>query len=105
MVLVADAATLKRHYHIMRPLLILLLTVISFSGRLHARQDEEETQGSRAQRSFVTLAVALGENGYNRVEGLPFELGVIARSQGPEPFQGRAVAIVRSARTAGLDGA
>ncbi len=87
----------------MRLLLILLLAVTSFSGRLHARQDEEETQGSRAQRSFVTLAVALGENGYNRVEGLPFELGVAARSEGPNPFQGRAVTIVRSARTPGLD--
>jgi hypothetical protein len=103
MVLVADTATLKRNYHIMRIIFILSMALTSFSARLDARQGEEETQGSRAQRSFVTLALALGANGYNRVEGLPFEFGVTARSQGPEPFQGRAVTILRTARTIGLD--
>ncbi len=87
----------------MRTIFILLLALASFGEQLAARQDEEETQGSRAQRSFVTLAIALGRNGYNRVEGLPFELGVNARSEGPEPFRGRAVVILRSDRAAGLD--
>ena len=87
----------------MRLIFILLLALASFGEHLAARQDEEETQESRAQRAFVTLAIALGENGYNRVEGLPFEFGVAARSEGPEPFQGRAVTIVRSDRAAGLD--
>ncbi len=87
----------------MRLIFILLLALATFGEHLAARQDEEETQESRAQRAFVTLAIALGENGYNRVEGLPFEFGVAARSEGPEPFRGRAVAIVRSNRAAGLD--
>ncbi|MCH6548022.1 MAG: hypothetical protein IH798_06200 [Gemmatimonadetes bacterium] len=87
----------------MRLIFILLLALASFDGHLAARQDEEEAQGSRAQRSFVRLALALGENGYNRVEGLPFEFGVAARSEGPEPFQVRAVTIVRSDRATGLD--
>ncbi len=87
----------------MRLIFILLLALASFGEHLAAMQDEEETQGSRARRSFVRLAVALGENGYNRVEGLPFELGVTARSEGPEPFRGRAVTILRSDAAAGLD--
>ncbi len=87
----------------MRLIFILLLALVSFGEHLAAGQDEEETQGSRAQRSFVRLAFALGETGYNRVEGLPFEFGVAARSEGPEPFQVRAVTIVRTDAAAGLD--
>ena len=51
----------------------------------------------------MTATFALGENGYNRVEGLPVEFGVAARSEGPDPFQVRAVTIIRSDRATSLD--
>ena len=86
----------------MRLIVTLLLTLASLGQPLAAWQDEE-AEGSRSQRSFINLAVALAANGYNRVEGLPFEFGLTARSEGRDPFQGRAVVILRSDRAAGLD--
>ncbi len=78
------------------------MTPALFNQPLAARQDEGN-QGSRAQRSSVRIAAGLGDNGYNRLEGLPFQLGVAARSEGPEPFLGRAVAIIRTNPSGGLD--
>ncbi len=86
----------------MRLILALFMTPALFNQPLAARQGEGN-QGSRAQRSSVGIAAGLGDNGYNRLEGLPFQLGVAARSEGPEPFLGRAVAIIRTNPGGGLD--
>ena len=86
----------------MRLILALFITPALFNQPLAARQGEGN-QGSRAQRSSVGIAAGLGDNGYNRLEGFPFEIGVAARSEGPEPFLGRAVAIVRTDPAGGLD--
>ena len=86
----------------MRLILALFMTPALFNQPLAARQGEGN-QGSRAQRSSVGIAASLGDNGYNRLEGVPFEIGVAARSEGPEPFLGRAVAIVRTDVAGGLD--
>ena len=86
----------------MRLILALFMTPALFNQPLAARQDEGN-QRSRAQRSSVGIAAALGDNGYNRLEGFPFELGIAARSEGPEPFLGRAVTIIRMAAAGGLD--
>lgn len=86
----------------MRLILALFMTPALFNQPLAARQGED-SQGSRAQRSSVAIAAGLGDNGYNRLEGFPFQLGIAARSEGPEPFLGRAVAIIRTDAAAGLD--
>ena len=86
----------------MRLILALFMTPALFNQPLAARQGEGN-QGSRAQRSSVGFAAGLGDDGYNRLEGFPFQLGIAARSEGPEPFLGRAVAIIRMAAAGGLD--
>ncbi len=86
----------------MRLILVLLMTPALFNQLLAAQQGEGN-QGSRAHRSSVTIAAGLGDNGYNRLEGFPFQLGIAARSEGPEPFLGRAVTIVRTDAAGGLD--
>jgi hypothetical protein len=108
MVLLRDAVDFKPNDRVdptdntMRLILALLMTPALFNQPLAARQGEGN-QGSRAQRSSVGLAAGLGDNGYNRLEGFPFQLGIAARSEGPEPFLGRAVAIIRMAAAGGLD--
>ncbi len=86
----------------MRLIIALFMTPALFNQPLAAQQGEGN-QGSRAQRSSVGIAAGLGDNGYNRLEGLPFRLGIAARSEGPEPFLGRAVAIIRTDAASGLD--
>lgn len=86
----------------MRLILALFMTPALFNQPLAARQGEGN-QGSRAQRSSVGIAAGLGDNGYNRLEGFPFQLGVAARSEGLEPFLGRAVTIIRTDAAGGLD--
>lgn len=86
----------------MRLIIALFMTPALFNQPLAAQQGEGN-QGSRAQRSSVGVAAGLGDNGYNRLEGFPFQIGVTARSEGPEPFLGRAVAIVRTDVAGGLD--
>ena len=86
----------------MRLILALFMTPALFNQPLAAQQGEGN-QGSRAQRSSVGIAAGLGDNGYNRVEGFPFHIGIAARSEGPAPFLGHAVTIIRMAAAGGLD--
>ncbi len=85
--------------------LFLLTTLLMLTGtQLSARQqDPDQDDDSRAQRAFATLSVSLGGSGYNRIEGLPFWIGPVGRTAGPNPFRGRAVLILRSDPAVNLD--
>ena len=85
--------------------LFRLMTLLALnSTQLSARQrDPDQEDDSRAQRAFATLSVSLGGAGYNRVEGLPFWIGPVGRTAGPNPFRGRAAAILRSDPAVNLD--
>ncbi len=85
--------------------LFLLTTLLMLTGTpLSARQqDPDQEDDSRAQRAFTTLSVSLGGSGYNRVEGLPFWIGPVGRTAGPNPLRGRAALILRSDPAVNLD--
>ena len=89
----------------MKRLLGLMTTLALATAPLYARQAdrEQDEDDSRAQRAFARLSVSLGGTGYNRVEGLPFLIGPVARSAGPNPFRGRAALIVRTDPVFSLD--
>lgn len=64
---------------------------------------DEPPRGGRADRGFVTITFDLAGSGYNRVEGLPFLVGLRGRSEGPTPFRGEAALIIRSDPSRRLD--
>ena len=74
------------------------LLLATLGPPLSARQE-----GSQAQRAGARFSAELGEQGYNRVEGIPFMLGLVARGPGAEPFQGSGHVLLRSEPTANLD--
>jgi hypothetical protein len=59
--------------------------------------------GQDSQRAAIRPVATVGGNGFNRMEGFPFEVGLAARSEGPNPFQGRGVLILRTDAAEGLD--
>jgi hypothetical protein len=79
----------------MRRLILLLFMALMSFGTPLAGQD--------SQRAAIRPVAAAGGNGFNRMEGFPFEVGLSARSEGPNPFQGRGVLILRTNAAAGLD--
>ena len=88
----------------MRSLFQLMTLLVLNNAQLSARQqDSYQEDDPRDQRAFATLSVSLGGAGYNRIEGLPFWIGPVGRTAGPNPFRGRAVVILRSDPAVNLD--
>ncbi len=71
------------------------MALTSFGAPLAGRQT--------SQRAAIIPAFGAGDNGFNRMEGFPLEVGLAGRSAGPDQFQGRAVLTLRTNAAAGLD--
>ena len=81
---------------------VCAIAMVAITAPAAARQADQEEE-RESQRGFVTLSLGVGGSGYNRVEGVPFHVGPVGRSEGPNPFQAQALLILRSDRARSLD--